>query len=196
MEKVSCPQDRKGKGTRSSECIKASEKVFYEYRMLEQIFCLHRSGQVGTIIHNNSLIESFLSHSRVLIEFLFLNKDKTDDNSSDNISAIDFIHEDSFESNTDFNTGKYPLYLCNIKQRTNKRLAHLTYSRLDVKLEDKAWDMRMIYMSIMREIYNWLIFVDKKKLHEKWNDLHDEAVKYRKDSTDLDYTKGKTSREE
>lgn len=134
------------------------EHVYYEISMLHYSF-----GQIKTEPDNqymtNIILESFVLHSRNLIDFFLLNKKvKIDD-----VIALDY----HTKSRTWFKiVEKHQTFLKMIKHRADKELAHMTLKRKYGILDEKSWDYETIY-SVLKEIINQFI-----------NDLEDDAVKF------------------
>ena len=87
----------------------------------------------------NMLIEDFMLHARVLRGF-FVDKPK---NKDEDVSARDFF-DDPAPWKT--KTAQLCPYLKKHQERLNKRIAHLTYSRLN---EDEGWKEHIVYKEIM-----------------------------------------------
>jgi len=78
-----------------------------------------------------ALIESFTMHARVLVDFLYGSKSKSDD-----VVAEDFFDDPSCWV---LKRPKMSELLETIHRRVGKEVAHLTYVRLDVTPEKKRW---------------------------------------------------------
>ncbi len=109
----------------------ASDALEYEIRMLNDVADMlpnHLSG----VIHN-TLVESFVVHTRILIEFFYPTK-----SDSDTMIAPDFF--------TDGNQWErdIPGWLKEIRTRVHKLLAHLSYSRVLKYKDDKEWPYPII----------------------------------------------------
>ena len=125
------------------ECTKdrepAAEKILYEVDMVRWIgqqISQEAENKRNSIRTNDLLLEGLLLHARVLYDFLVHNPKQ------DDISAQDYFDDSSDWKKT---AEKLCPYLSadekkNYK-RLNKKLAHLTYSRLT---EDKDWDFKAI----------------------------------------------------
>jgi len=84
------------------------------------------------------LLEDFLLHARVLCDFLFTKP------ISDDVSAKDF-----FDNPNEWEKKEADLcpYFAKNRKRVNKKLAHLTYSRLT---EANEWDITSIYSELAK----------------------------------------------
>jgi len=100
---------------------------------------------------HDAILESFLLHIRILIEFLYFDKSKSkyDD---------DIVAQDYFDTPTKWHEilGKKSVEFQNTKDDLDKRLAHISLKR---KESDKSWDCRALYQSIASGLK---LFHDKK----------------------------------
>lgn len=121
------------------------DALFYEIRMLENCFPL---GYSPRGLDKNFRLESFLLHTRNLIDFLENNK-----NGNDDIIASGF---------KDVNGRPIPrikLSLSSdIKQKINKHLSHLTKTRLKEKPE---WNIELIKSSINQGLIQFVNLVSE-----------------------------------
>jgi len=119
------------------ELKQASTHIYYEIWMLNEtakIVC------PDNLVINNSLIESFGIHARCILDFLCKDTGKEDD-----ILAIDFF--DDPKEWSQYIKEKSSM-LDEINTRVGKELAHLTYARLKVTLEEKRWNKKKIVREI------------------------------------------------
>ena len=95
----------------------------------------------------NLLLEGFLLHARILYDFLVKSPCREDD-----VSATHF-----FDDASEWCTVRSDFcpYLRENKTRLNKKLAHLTYSRLT---EEEEWEDGTIFDEIFRA---WHTFLEK-----------------------------------
>jgi len=99
----------------------------------------------------NALLESFVIHARVLIDFFYaLNPQK------DDVIAEDFLSSPDVWRNE---RPKLSERLSEAKERANKHLAHLTYQRVDVALNNREWpfveiskDMRSVMKRFLEKV--------------------------------------------
>ena len=116
--------------SRTIEELKGALKQLNQYevwmlRSLANILAIDNQGK--GVIHN-ALVESFLIHARILIEFLYKNKTH-----EDTVRASQYFTSDShWES---IRPPKTKL-LEDTEQNAHEHLAHLTYTRLE---EKKQW---------------------------------------------------------
>lgn len=122
----------KRKSREESELVKASNNLQYEIWMLLSLADL-MSKDVGrdNVVVNNALVESFMIHARVLLEFLYAQKPRPDD-----IIAEDFLAEP--EQWEKIRIPKTDL-LETVHDRVSKEAVHLTYARLKQTPESKQW---------------------------------------------------------
>lgn len=139
----------------NEELKKVSEHLLYEIQMLSGTSQLSDSDKVK----NNALLESFSIHARVLLDFLYKTKGQPDD-----ALATDFF-DDPLEWQ------KYieekSVILKKINTRVGKEIAHLTYKRLEVPPEEKAWDRQPICEEINEIFKKFLEIVSKEKICDK-----------------------------
>jgi hypothetical protein len=116
----------------------ADEHLAYEiemlYRALAELEALERAKHDGAVsqITKSALFESWAVHSRVLREFLFSRSDQA---RSDDVLAQDFFNDTEWEDIR-------PEPSAALEQgarRVGKEIAHLTYTRNQVKPEDRGW---------------------------------------------------------
>lgn len=103
---------------------------------------LNETAKISTdnVIFNNSILESFGIHARCLYNFLFNISGK-----QNYVLAIDF-----FDNPTEWSqilTNK-PSLSNKINKRVSEELVHLTYTRIDVKPEEKGWKRKEILKEI------------------------------------------------
>ena len=112
-------------------------KVKYEWDMFRWMASrIQNEYQSSPQENRNLLMEDFLLHARVLRDF-FVATPKQDD-----VSATHFFDDPSLWQQT---AKELCSYLRANRVRLNKKLAHLTYSRLT---EDEKWDFEAIRKEI------------------------------------------------
>lgn len=119
----------------------------------------------GKGVLTNSLLEAYIIHARVLLFFLF----------SENPQPDDVIAEDFLNSKIDWKKiiELKSDNLKHVQKRVGKEIAHLTYSRLKITPDSKAWNIINITNEIVMLINNFLEFVPKNNLAPSWNVLND-----------------------
>src|SRR6058998_3224031 len=117
-----------------------SEHLFYEVQMFSTSARALSTGVFGVGTVNNALLKSFTVHARVHLDFLF----------SDGPRPGDVIAEDFFSSpeRWPFVRGDMPPVVRAVENRIGKEVAHLTYARLEVTLENKGWPFVEIAVAV------------------------------------------------
>ena len=128
------------KARTAEELQEASKHLYYEVTMLVNLANGIASGVAGQGPIGNALLESFITHVRNSIDFLYADNPKPDDT----------IAEDFFDAPEQWKRHRPALSstLLQAKRRAGKELAHLTYARLAVTPETKPWP----FMQIAREV--------------------------------------------
>ena len=139
--------------TRSDGKLRETSKhLYYEIWMLNEIAKI----STDNVIFNNSILESFGIHARCLYNFLFNTSGK-----QNYVLAIDF-----FDNPTEWSqilTNK-PSLSNKINKRVSEELVHLTYTRTDVKPEDKKWKREEILKEINALFKQFLLKAPKARL--------------------------------
>jgi hypothetical protein len=126
----------------------SKEHLFYDIWMLYEVtFKLSLSISDGIIA--NAMVESFVIHATLILDFLFNIKDKESDSVADDYLVdplawrkLSSVHRKKF----DF-----------VWQRRNKEIAHLSYERLGITPQEKLWN----FVAIAREISDLVdLFID------------------------------------
>ena len=116
-----------------ADAEKIAPKLKYEWNMFEWLAQrIAKEYEASSQQKQNLLTEDFLLHARVLRDFFIRNPE------NDDVSARHFFNDESIwtsESST------LCPYLQQNRIRLNKKLAHLTYSRLKL---DEQWDFIVI----------------------------------------------------
>lgn len=117
-----------------------SEHLFYEHWMLQSLALKIHAGEIRNRVVQNALLESFVLHTRVLIEFLY-----AETAWHDTVLAIDF-----FAQPDDWFALRLPISttLKSAKARVGKDAAHLTYTRLETTQQTRRWPIREIAKDI------------------------------------------------
>ncbi|NQU77996.1 hypothetical protein HQ544_04850 [Candidatus Falkowbacteria bacterium] len=127
--------------------------LYYEILMLNETAKL---SDVNDGVKNNSYLESFTVHSRILIDFLFKpnrGREKND------IFAVDY-----FDESTDWDIGEIPEILKKAKKRVGKEIVHLTTSRVEVILDEKGWNRVEICKQINEKFTVFINSAPDKKI--------------------------------
>jgi glucosamine 6-phosphate synthetase-like amidotransferase/phosphosugar isomerase protein len=121
--------------------------LMYEVKMMNDAFDLYSEIKEQNTSLSTLVLEGFLLHTRVLIDFLEDNRTKF---SKDDITCINFV-----DKNNNKIEGKIVDLKTDIKITLNKHLAHLTQMRL---VEKPVWNMTEIKYSINKATQE---FIDK-----------------------------------
>lgn len=121
------------------------EPLMYEVNMLNNAFDLYLKNYEQNSILPTLILESFLLHARILIDFLESNRKKEDD-----LTCLDFV-----DNNNNKIQGEIVNLNPDIKKALNKHLAHLTKIRL---AEKPGWDIENIKITINKAMKK---FIDK-----------------------------------
>ena len=141
------------------ELIKFShDHLFYEIWMLFEVTELLRHSNQGTPACN-ALLESFVIHSAILIEFFY---DKGIYSST--ARASDYINDLMVWNQS---IPPYERYFDKIRKRRNTEMAHLSYERLQVSSRDKAWNYSVTSLQLRGITNQFLGLADPKLLHSK-----------------------------
>jgi hypothetical protein len=152
----------------TEELQEASNALYYEISMLKYSARGLASDITGESTIHNSLVESFLIHARLLIEFLY--KDKR---YKDNVMAADFFSTP--EKWRKIRPEKSKL-LNETFEGSHKLLAHLSYTRLQVK---KTWPYLEIAKEIEAVLNVLLQNVSEDLLGSRWKTSSEEQKKDR-----------------
>jgi len=120
----------------------AKEHLYYEIMMvikarnaIKQNYIIRAKNVIDLgLTIRNALLESYLLHIRILIDFL-INTERLKD---DDVLAIDFFEDiDGWKAIIAPKKER----LETLKKRLNKELAHLTYTRANKKPEERGWTL-------------------------------------------------------
>ena len=104
----------------------------------------------------NALLESFVVHVRVVLDFFYNDTPRNDD-----VVAQDFFApSDAWASLRP----KFSELLSNARKRAGKEMAHLTYARLEVTPETKLWPFVAIANEVASVMRVFLENVPREKL--------------------------------
>ncbi|MEN9406914.1 MAG: hypothetical protein RLZZ455_130 [Candidatus Parcubacteria bacterium] len=148
----------------SSEKKKAVEHIVYEIMMFNAA-SLQLMPPPSNQLQTNILLESFAIHSRNLFDF-FYTKPKKDD-----ISAGDYL---SRKKEFILKRTKKKV-LKNLTRKTNKQIAHLTYSRNNYNSHTKGWGVISINKFMNQTIIAFLECLERdqkdwfRELYRRYN---------------------------
>jgi hypothetical protein len=149
--------------TRTKEELrKASDHLYYEFWMLHSLASGLASGIAGQGPLHNALIESFVIHVRALIDFLYPNRPK-----ADAVIAADFFNT---QKEWDKLRPDQSKILKKAKRRAHKEVAHLSYDRQKVTMEEKGWNFLEISLEIQEVMKIFLTNINKNILGSCWKE--------------------------
>ena len=131
------------------DLINICKHLSYEIRMFYAIsyvlnhFERKLNNVLGIPVVWNALIESFTIHTRVLLDFFYLDRP----NQPDDVIACDFFNEKETWIN---NRPKKTELLKRTSKRVGKEVAHLTYKRVEITENDKQWHFGKISTDILQ----------------------------------------------
>ena len=142
----------------------SKQHIFYEvwmlYRVVDMLankkYKLSKDDMENQVLFN-SLLESMIVHSRIILDFLYCKRIKPDDA----IASDYFSKPSEWES---LLPKKTPAIRA-IINRSNKEMAHLSYLRLTVKPEERSWEVVKVKNDIKNIIDLFLEKADVKLLH-------------------------------
>ena len=157
------------------ELQEASEHLHYEKWMMQsavQEFAVAQqtlaSAQQATAaaqVKVNAFLEDCVIHARVLMEFLYTDEPKRDDD----VVAAKFFDTPEQWTSVRKPFDKLSEELKKVKGRTGKEIAHLTFARNQIILEMKKWQLGKIVQELLEQFDVFLKHVPKNKLSSKWN---------------------------
>ncbi|OGP57866.1 MAG: hypothetical protein A2162_02290 [Deltaproteobacteria bacterium RBG_13_52_11b] len=153
---------------------KASEHLQYEvwmmrslpreYALAQQALASAQQAVAEARVRANALLEAFVVHARVLMEFLYNDKPKRD---GDVVAVMFFDTPDQW-------TGiRKPFSdlsdeLQKVKDRVGKEVAHLTFRRNEITAETKSWQLGMIAQELSAVFAVFRTHVPENKLSSIW----------------------------
>jgi hypothetical protein len=128
----------------------ADEHLFYEIWMLCETADRLMNRKYQDTVAKNAYIESFVIHSRNLLDFLYDVGGREDD-----------VHASDYQNTTPWNPPPKDTILDTwYPTRMNKHLAHMTYKRLTVPAADRNWPVKDIFPSIkvvLEAFFKWVL---------------------------------------
>ena len=154
--------------TRSeNELRSASDFLHYEVWMLQALACELSAGKPGQGPIKNALLESFVIHARVLLDFLYACSPRPDDIIAEDFFPVPDKWREQRRRKTEL--------LKTVRRRVGKEAAHLTYARLCVGPDTKGWEYFQIAQDICRVFDQFLAAVSAPLLGTRWNGLKKSA---------------------
>lgn len=147
------------------ELIQASDHISYEIWMMRECqerLCRTRMPPQDVVIYN-ALLNSFLSHVRSLLEFIYTEAKKAN---NDHVIAEDFFGEDpDFWRN---NRPEKTLLLHQTHTRVQQAAVHLTYTR---NKEQPRWAWIDIRQDLDSVLYTFVKLVPQHRIHPNLKEL-------------------------
>jgi hypothetical protein len=112
--------------------------------MLYRLFTEYWRGEPSaeTVWQHNAYLEATLIRTRLLIAF-FEGSDKAN-------------KDDVFAGDYGFPARQFP-FSDDLCKRINKRIAHLTYARTEVREDERPWNFRLILPAILQRCHEFLV---------------------------------------
>ena len=136
----------------------SGEHLWYEVNMLYGVMDLLMKGVEDYYLYN-ALLEAFVLHASVILDFFYKPAVKPDD-----ARAVHYVRD----------TGAFHKALPPFQQKfggftrkRNKEVVHLSYRRLYVRPEEKRWNSTKITKDIRRIVDLFLDHADPARLHPR-----------------------------
>jgi len=140
----------------------SGEHLYYELTML---FGVHKCLNQG--VHDqfvySALLESFVIHSSVILDFFYKPPRKYDD-----ASVVHFIKD---MQKWRALRPSYDKYFRKFHRRRSREVVHLSYKRLDVPKEEKVWNLEKMVPPICELVRVFLQTANPDYLHPKIYDV-------------------------
>ncbi len=142
----------------------SGEHLYYEIYMLYGVVDLLKTKpKFETDIIIDALIESFVIHTQIILDFFYIPQMKADD-----AKAIHFVKDIGLWKK---NIPSYDRYFRKFNRRRSREVVHLTYSRLDVAAENKPWNIQKTTGHIKRVVNAFLDHAHPDRLHPRMFEL-------------------------
>ena len=140
----------------------SGEHLFYEIRMLYGVSEVLLKGVNDFCIHN-ALLESYVIHASIILDFFYQPQDTTDD-----ARAAHYMND--VRKWKKILPAHDPVFSKFHKKR-NKEVVHLSYKRLEVKPEEKKWGVAAMTEKIKNLVNLFLDHANPDVLHPKMYEL-------------------------
>ena len=137
----------------------------YESDMLMATARLLASGTYAKSTLENVLLESFAAHARTLLHCFYPPAPGKGQLLDDDVIAKDFFDEPSAWEAV---CPPLPAELVAIRERVNKELAHLTYTRIGITERDKVWPFMQIAAAFVPTLKAFAAHVPNTRLSVAW----------------------------
>lgn len=147
--------------TKENLILFSGEHLYYEIKMLYSLYDILKT-KVNDVYVYNALIESFVIHTTILLEFFYKPQIKPDD-----AKAVHYVKDRKKWKEA---IPSFDKYFRKFSRKRNRELVHLSYKRLDVKPDEKIWYPDKTTIHIKRLVNTFLKLADPElidpKLHE------------------------------
>lgn len=144
------------------------DHVLYEAEMTSRLIA-PLSGQQfarleggGDQLIENALVEAFVMHVRALLEFLFNDKPKRDDG-----SAVHMVRDVAEWTRR---RGRMSPFLREVRRRSNKGIAHVTFSRKRLTEEAHEWGVGNVHEAVSRVLVEFIPLVPEERVLPAWHE--------------------------
>jgi hypothetical protein len=110
----------------------------------------------------NALVESFVLHVRVLIEFLYSGTPRSDDG-----IAADLVRDQAEWLKA---RGNLTPLLKEVKRRADKEIAHMTLARLGLHEAARDWGIRKVHAEISTPLALFIEQVPVERVGDGWHE--------------------------
>lgn len=140
----------------------SGEHLYYEIWMLYGVTNSLLKGVEDEYVYN-ALLESFVIHASIIIDFFYRPQVYSGD-----ARAVHYIPDVASWKEA---LPSYDRYFKKFHRKRNREVVHLSYKRLDVKPEEKKWNIRKIIKPIRKIVDLFLEKADPKLLHPQMQEL-------------------------
>ena len=140
----------------------SGEHLYYEIWMLYGVTDTLLTGVKDEYVYN-ALLEAFVIHTSIIIDFFYRPQVYGGD-----ARAVHFMSD---VAKWKENLPSYERHFKKFHRKRNKEVVHLSYTRLDVKPEEKRWNIRKTIKPIRKVVDLFLDQADPQLLHPKIYEL-------------------------
>ena len=145
----------------------SGEHLYYEVKMLYGVVEILLDGVEDLYVYN-ALLESFVLHTSVMLDFFYRPAKEFDD-----ARALHYVR--------DVKAWKEFLPVFNTKfgdftRKRNKEVMHLTFKRLKVEPQEKQWGVRKLTKEIKKLMDAFLEQADPERLHPRIYELKSDRL--------------------
>ena len=145
------------------------EHLYYEIRMLFGVARELKDGTSNIYIYN-ALLESFVIHASIILDFFYLPQESGDD-----ARAVHYVKDQKkWKTALPLKQKQFSIF----HQKRNKEVVHLSYKRLEVHPGQKRWYTSQIVKKIRKVVNIFLDHADPDCLDPRLYELRSEDVSY------------------